>query len=142
MLEAAAEAAASLSHPPQLLAVTVLTSMDEGQLTAIGIERSPAGQVLRLASMASAAGITGFVASPQEVSAMRAQFPSATLVIPGIRPAGAATGDQKRTATPGAALAAGANYLVVGRPITQAFDPAEAASAIIHEMQQATATPA
>lgn len=142
MLEAAAEAAASLSHPPQILAVTVLTSMDEGQLAAIGINRSPAAQVLHLASMACAVGITGFVASPQEVSAMRGQFPSATLVIPGIRPAGAASGDQKRTATPGAALAAGANYLVVGRPITQAFDPAEAASAIIHEMQQATATPA
>lgn len=140
MLEAAAEAAASLSHPPQLLAVTVLTSMDEGQLAAIGIDRSPADQVLRLAELASAAGITGFVASPQEAVAMRTQFPAATLVIPGIRPAGAASGDQKRTATPGAALAAGANYLVVGRPITQAFDPTEAARAIVHEMH--TATPA
>jgi orotidine-5'-phosphate decarboxylase len=140
MLEAAAEAAASLAHAPRLLAVTVLTSMDESQLAAIGIDRTPADQVLHLASMASAAGITGFVASPQEVSAMRGQFPSATLVIPGIRPAGAASGDQKRTATPGAALAAGANFLVVGRPITQAFDPAEAASTIIHEMHVATET--
>ncbi|MGC2639425.1 MAG: orotidine-5'-phosphate decarboxylase [Acidobacteriaceae bacterium] len=140
MLEAAAEAAASLTHAPQLLAVTVLTSMDESQLAAIGIDRTPAEQVLRLAAMAATAGITGFVASPQEVSAMRQQFPSATLVIPGIRPAGAASGDQKRTATPGAALAAGANYLVVGRPITQAFDPAEAANAILQEMHTAAAT--
>lgn len=134
MLAAAAEAAAGLPHPPQLLAVTVLTSMDQAQLGAVGVDGSPAEQVLRLAQMASEAGITGFVASAAEVAAMRERLPSAVLVIPGIRPAGAAAGDQKRTATPAAALAAGASYLVVGRPITQAADPAAAAKAIVEEM--------
>jgi orotidine-5'-phosphate decarboxylase len=136
MLEAAAEAAASLQNPPQLLAVTVLTSMDRQQLKAIGVDRAPAEQVLHLAQTAAAAGITGFVTSPEEVGELRRRYPAATLVIPGIRPAGAATGDQKRVATPAAALAAGASYLVVGRPITLAPDPAAAAQAIIEEMQQ------
>ena len=139
MLEAAAAAAASIAHAPQLLAVTVLTSMDRAQLGAVGVDRSPAEQVGVLASMAAAAGITGFVASPEEAADLRRRFPAATLVLPGIRPAGSAAGDQKRTATPAAALAAGASYLVVGRPITQASDPAEAARAIIAEMQEASA---
>jgi len=139
MLEAAAESAASLAHPPKLLAVTVLTSMDQAQLAAIGVEASPAGQVLRLASVASAAGISGFVSSAEEVSTLRHQFPEATLVIPGIRPAGSQTADQKRIATPAAALAAGADYLVVGRPITQAKDPAAAAQSILEEMRQVPA---
>ncbi|HUB20056.1 MAG TPA: orotidine-5'-phosphate decarboxylase [Acidobacteriaceae bacterium] len=142
MLEAAVEAAACLPHPPQLLAVTVLTSMDQLQLAAIGIDHSPETQVLRLADTASEAGITGFVASPEEVSALRHRFSSANLVIPGIRPAGAATGDQKRVATPAAALAAGASYLVIGRPITQASDPAAATQAILDQMQQVPALPA
>ena len=140
MLEAAAEAAACLPNPPQLLAVTVLTSMDQLQLAAIGIDHSPESQVLRLADTASASGITGFVASPEEVAALRQRFPAATLVIPGIRPAGADTGDQKRVATPAAALAAGATYLVIGRPITQAPDPAIATQSILDEMQHASAT--
>lgn len=135
MLAAAAEAAAGLPHPPKLLAVTVLTSMDQTQLAATGVAASPADQVLRLAAMASAAGIAGFVSSAEEVAAMRQRLPGATLVIPGIRPAGAAVGDQKRTATPAAALAGGASYLVVGRPITQAPDPAAAAAAILQEME-------
>jgi len=138
MLEAAAEAADCVPNPPQILAVTVLTSMDQLQLAAIGIDHSPEQQVLRLADTASEAGITGFVASPEEVSALRHRFPSATLVIPGIRPAGAATSDQKRVATPATALAAGASYLVIGRPITQAADPAAAAQLILEEMQHAT----
>jgi orotidine-5'-phosphate decarboxylase len=136
MLEAAAEAAACLTNPPQLLAVTVLTSMDQLQLAAIGIDHAPENQVLRLANTASEAGITGLVASPQEVAALRQRFPSATLVIPGIRPAGAEAGDQKRIATPAAALAAGASYLVIGRPITQAPDPAAATQAILDEISQ------
>lgn len=139
MLAAAAEAAQAVPHGPKLLAVTVLTSMDRAQLSAIGVAGPPADQVLRLAEMASAAGITGFVASAEEVAALRRKFPSATLVIPGIRPAGADSGDQKRTATPAAALAAGADYLVVGRPITQAADPATAALAILDEMQSVPA---
>jgi len=136
MLEAAAEAAASLPNPPQLLAVTVLTSMDQLQLAAVGIDHSPETQVMRLAETAFAAGITGFVASPEETAALHRRFAAATLVIPGIRPAGAAAGDQKRIATPAAGLAAGASYLVIGRPITQAADPAAAAQAILEEMAQ------
>jgi orotidine-5'-phosphate decarboxylase len=138
MLAAAAEAADALPDPPRILAVTVLTSMDQLQLSAIGIDHSPEQQVLRLADTAAEAGISGFVASPEEVSALRQRFPEATLVIPGIRPAGAAAGDQKRIATPSAALAAGASYLVIGRPITQASDPAAAAQSILEEMQHAT----
>lgn len=139
MLQAAAEAAASVPGAPRLLAVTVLTSMDRSQLAAIGVDRSPADQVLQLAATAAGAGIPGLVASPEEVASLRRLYPAATLVIPGIRPAGSAAGDQKRTATPAAALAAGASYLVVGRPITQAADPAAAAQAIVDEMRQAEA---
>ena len=137
MLEAAAEAAASVPGAPKLLAVTVLTSMDHEQLAAIGIQRSPGHQVLHFAEAALNAGIDGFVASPEEAATLRRLYPSSTLVIPGIRPAGTAAGDQKRTATPAAALAAGASYLVVGRPITQAADPATAAQAILDEMAAA-----
>jgi len=136
MLEAAVEAAACLPHPPQLLAVTVLTSMDQLQLSSIGIDHSPEQQVLHLADTASEAGISGFVASPEEVSTLRHRFPAATLVIPGIRPTGSATGDQKRVATPATALAAGASYLVIGRPITQAPDPVAATRSILDEMSQ------
>jgi orotidine-5'-phosphate decarboxylase len=139
MLEAAAEAAASVPNAPQLLAVTVLTSMDQLQLAAIGIDHSPENQVLRLADTASAAGINGFVASAEEAAALRYRFPAATLVIPGIRPAGSASADQKRIASPAAALAAGATFLVVGRPITQASDPAAATRAILEEMHSASA---
>jgi orotidine-5'-phosphate decarboxylase len=138
MLRAAADAAAAFEHPPQLLAVTVLTSMDAEQLAAVGIGRSAGAQVLRLAEIAAGAGITGLVASAEETASLRQHFPGATLVIPGIRPAGSEMGDQKRVATPSAALAAGASYLVVGRPITQASDPVAAAEAIVSEMHEAT----
>ena len=134
MLLAAAEAAEALPSAPRLLAVTVLTSMDQVQLQAVGVTASPAEQVLRLAQMGWHAGIRGFVSSPEEVAAMRQAFPDSTLVIPGIRPAGAAVGDQKRVATPAAAITAGADYLVIGRPITQAADPAAAAQAILDEI--------
>jgi orotidine-5'-phosphate decarboxylase len=138
MLEAAANAAASLPQSPQLLAVTVLTSMDQAQLNAIGIPGQPAAQVARLASTAWDSGIRGFVCSPEEITPTRASFPEATLVIPGIRPAGADKGDQKRVATPASAIAAGASYLVVGRPITQAPDPVAAAAAILDEIATAS----
>lgn len=134
MMAAAVEAAAALPRSPQLLAVTVLTSMDQVQLQAVGVSASPAEQVLRLARVGWDAGIRGFVSSAEEVAAMRHSFPEATLVIPGIRPAGSAAGDQKRVATPAAAIAAGADYLVIGRPITQAADPAKAAEAILREI--------
>jgi orotidine-5'-phosphate decarboxylase len=134
MLAAAADAAAGLVDAPKLLAVTVLTSMDQAQLHAIGISTSPAEQVLRLARVGWDAGVRGFVSSAEEVAAMRRSFPEATLVAPGIRPRGAVIGDQKRVATPAAAIKAGADYLVIGRPITQAADPASAAAAILEEL--------
>jgi orotidine-5'-phosphate decarboxylase len=138
MLAAAKAALDGLSNPPELLAVTVLTSMDQNQANAIGLDRSPADQVELLARMGLNAGIRGFVCSPEEVAKLRALTgPEGVLVTPGIRPAGAAIGDQKRIATPAEALRQGASYLVVGRPITQASDPAEAAEAILKEMAEA-----
>ena len=138
MLAAARAALDGVADPPQLLAVTVLTSMDAAQLQATGVKRSPAEQVELLARMGWEAGIRGFVCSPQEVAAVRALTGAeGVLVVPGIRPAGADNGDQKRLATPADALCAGASYLVVGRPITQAPDPAKAAEAILQEMAQA-----
>jgi len=138
MLEAAQAALDGLADPPQLLAVTVLTSMDLAQVGAVGLERSPSQQVELLARMSLTAGIRGFVCSAEEVASLRALTgPEGILVIPGIRPAGAETADQKRIATPAEALRQGASYLVVGRPITQAPDPAEAAEAILKEMAEA-----
>jgi orotidine-5'-phosphate decarboxylase len=138
MLEAARGALEGIVNPPELLAVTMLTSMDAGQTRAIGLEQSPAEQVELLGRIGLAAGMRGFVCSPQEVAALRALTgPGGILVVPGIRPAGAAAGDQKRIATPADTLRAGASYLVVGRPITQATDPAAAARAIMAEMATA-----
>lgn len=135
MLSAAQKALEGLENAPQLLAVTVLTSMDNEQLQAVGTPRSPSEQVELLARTVIEAGIQGFVCSPQEVAALRALVgPKAVLVVPGIRPAGADAGDQKRLATPADALRAGASYLVVGRPITQSPDPAKAAETILNEM--------
>lgn len=135
MLAAAQGALDGMVNPPQLLAVTVLTSMDETQTKAVGLERAPGGQVELLARMGMTAGMRGFVCSPQEVSTLRSiTGPGGVLVIPGIRPAGGAVGDQRRVATPGDALRAGASYLVVGRPITQAVDPRTAAEEILEEM--------
>lgn len=134
MLAAVAEAAIRLPQAPQLLAVTVLTSMDRAQLTATGVSAAPAEQALRLAKVAHNSGIRGLVCSPEEAALMRRELPDSILVTPGIRPAGASVGDQKRVATPAAALAAGADYLVVGRPIMQAKDPVLAAEAILSEI--------
>jgi len=136
MLKAAADAAAS--SPVTLLGVTVLTSMDAAQLSSVGVSSSPADQVLRLARMATESGLHGFVCSPEEVAQLRAALgPDAILVTPGIRPAGSEIGDQKRVATPGAAIAAGATHLVVGRPITQSPDPAAATKSILKEIAAA-----
>jgi orotidine-5'-phosphate decarboxylase len=138
MLAAARKAIEGRSNPPQLLAVTVLTSMDMAQLAATGNEHSPAGEVELIARMAMTEGIRGFVCSPQEVDNLRhVTGPEGILVIPGIRPAGAGVGDQKRVATPAEAIRHGASYLVIGRPITQAANPAEAAEAILKEIAQA-----
>ncbi len=115
----------------QLLAVTVLTSLDKSALAAIGVPNTPAQQAVALARMAADVGIDGFVCSPAEVSLLRAALPQATLVTPGIRPASAAADDQKRKATPEEALQAGSDVLVVGRPIRLAADP-EGVAASLH----------
>lgn len=138
MLTAAREALAGVANPPELLAVTVLTSMDDAQLKAIGVEREPGQQVELLARMGLEAGIHGFVCSPLEVGVLRKiTGPDGVLVTPGIRPADGAAGDQKRIATPAEALRQGASYLVVGRPITQSAEPAKAAEGILEEMAAA-----
>jgi len=137
MLEAARAAVEGIAEPPQLLAVTVLTSMDAAQLSATGLRRSLPQQVEFLARMGMKAGIRGFVCSAREVSALRKLTCSeGVLVVPGIRPAGSESGDQKRLATPADALRLGASYLVVGRSITQAPDPVKAAEAILREMAE------
>jgi orotidine-5'-phosphate decarboxylase len=143
MLEAAAQRAAREGAGLQLLAVTVLTSLDAGDLRAVGVSAPPAEQVLTLGKLARGVGIHGLVCSTAEVAALRAALgPEAILVTPGIRPAGAAMGDQKRVGTPTSALRDGASLLVVGRPIRDAADPAAAARAILDEMSGALATPA
>lgn len=135
MLRAAAEAAQA-PGAPRLLAVTVLTSMDAGELEATGVHGTPAEQVVRLAKLAKDSGIDGMVCSPEEVAAVRAATgPETILVVPGIRPAGSAADDQKRLATPAETIARGASILVVGRPITRASDPAAAARAILNEIE-------
>jgi len=133
-VEAAARAAEEAGHPrPTALAVTVLTSHDDAELERIGLRGPCASAVVRLAGLAREAGAGGVVCSPLEVAAVRKAFPAGTLVVPGIRPAagGAPRGDdQTRVATPAAAVGAGADLLVIGRPITRADDPAGAARAI------------
>lgn len=132
MLAAAREAAeAAGGARPILLAVTVLTSLDEAALAATGVAGGAAAQVVRLGRLAMAAGADGLVCSPREVAPLRQALGAAPLlVVPGIRPAGAAAGDQARTATPAEAVADGADWIVVGRPITGAADPVAAAAAI------------
>lgn len=135
MIEAAAEALSKVARAPALLAVTILTSMDRAQLRAIGVAGSPRERVAALARLAQKSGAQGVVASPQEVAAVRrACGPRFLIVTPGVRPAGAAAADQSRIATPSQALRAGADYLVVGRPVTAAPDPVAAARAILAQM--------
>ncbi len=138
MLAAAKSALDGVRNPPQLLAVTVLTSLDAVALKATGVNRSPARQVTVLGRMCLKAGVRGFVCSPEEVAALRRLTgPDGILVVPGIRPAGSETNDQKRSATPSEALRNGASFLVVGRPITQAPKPAQAAEMVLEEMARA-----
>ena len=134
---AAARAAADTAgvDRPKLLAVTVLTSLDAEALHETGVAGGPRQQVLRLGRLALQAGADGLVCSAHEISTLRAALgPEALLVVPGIRPAGADVGDQARTMTPRAAAKAGADWLVVGRPITGAADPGLAAAAIAAEL--------
>ena len=114
----------------KVVAVTMLTSLDGTDLRSIGCDGDPHAQVLRLTELAMAAGVDGVVCSGAEVAAVHKLWPRGFLVVPGVRPAGGAAGDQKRVVTPRAALDAGASVLVVGRPITQATDPDAAARAI------------
>jgi len=136
MLRAAAQAAASAgAKRPRLLAVTVLTSLDGEDLARVGQAGPVAAQAARLTALAKDSGIDGAVCSPQEVAALRARSgPDFVLVVPGIRPAWAAAGDQKRVMTPKEALAAGADYLVIGRPIVAAAEPRNAAERIVAEL--------
>ncbi len=136
MLAAAVRACAGT--PARVLAVTVLTSMDEADLIAIGAIGPLPALVARRAALAAAAGCHGVVASPHEAAVIRAAAPAGFLIVtPGVRPAGTAAGDQKRIATPGDARRAGADLVVVGRPIRDAADPAAAARAIAAEITAA-----
>jgi orotidine-5'-phosphate decarboxylase len=132
MLRRAEDAAAGRI---KLLAVTVLTSLTADDLAADGIAGSVGEVVLRRARVAAASGIAGLVCSPHEVADARAAGKDLLLVVPGVRPAGAALGDQKRVATPAATVRAGADFLVVGRPIRDAAAPAEAFNAIVREIE-------
>ena len=132
-----AAAAASLTAP-KVIAVTILTSLDAAALAGVGLSGTPREAALRLALLARSSGLDGVVCSPEEVAAIRSACgPDFLLVVPGIRPAGSAAADQKRIATPAAAARAGADLLVIGRPITGAPDPAAAARAIAREIEGA-----
>jgi orotidine-5'-phosphate decarboxylase len=135
MMQAAREAVDKSTNPPKLIAVTVLTSMSGEDLRQVGLDVEPAVQVARLADLASNAGMDGVVCSAQEATMLRQQIgPGFLLVTPGIRPAGSEAGDQTRILTPARAMEAGADYLVVGRPITQADDPVTALQRINAEI--------
>lgn len=131
-------AAAAGIAAPSVIAVTVLTSMDEPTLASVGVPGALEAQVERLGAVARDAGAAGVVCSPREASRMRALLGADALVVtPGVRPAGAALGDQSRVATPAEALTSGASHLVVGRPVTAASDPVAAAAAIVDELARA-----
>ena len=135
MLEAAREALPANGLNPKLIAVTVLTSMGAEDLKEIGLNQSPAEQVNRLATLTHDCGLDGVVCSPQEIALLRESLDTSfELITPGIRPAWSVTGDQKRIMTPEQAMQAGGNYLVIGRPITQAEDPMQALEKIEEEL--------
>lgn len=125
----------ALGENAQVIAVTLLTSLDAADVQAIGFAEAPQEQVVRLARLAQASGAHGVVCSPHEIEAIRAACgEDFTLVVPGIRPEGSDAGDQKRSMTPQAALQNGATYLVIGRPVTEAQDPVAAAKAIAQSL--------
>lgn len=140
MMRAAKDAAASIDPKVKVLAVTVLTSLTEDDLRAVGQADNTAQQVARLAALAKESGLDGVVCSPREIALVRRICGAGFLIVtPGVRPAGAALADQARVMTPGEAVAAGADILVIGRPITAASAPAAAAAAIAGEVAQARA---
>lgn len=140
MLEAARDAAAEAGHKrPKVVAVTVLTSLDDTDLAAVGQNGPAADQVMRLARLSRDSGLDGVVCSPHEVAMLRdALGDEFALVVPGVRPDWAGADDQKRIMTPGEAIAAGAGHLVIGRPITKSDDPIGAARRIADEIANAT----
>jgi orotidine-5'-phosphate decarboxylase len=135
-VESSRNVAKQLNVPkPLILAVTILTSMDQATLEEVGIQAPLEEQVIRLATLAKKAGVSGVVASPREISLIREHCGSDFLIVtPGVRPASATKDDQKRTLTPGEAVRAGADYIVVGRPIKDAEDPVRAADEIVREI--------
>jgi orotidine-5'-phosphate decarboxylase len=139
MMQRAVAAVAKVGNETAVLAISVLTSIDANILAQIGVNSTPSASVLRLVKLAEAAGVDGVVASPQEIESIRKTIsnPNFLVVTPGIRPANNESADQKRVATPAAAISAGASYLVVGRPITGAVHPIAAAEQIVAEMQDA-----
>ena len=141
MMRAAADAAATAgAKRPKVIGVTVLTSLDASDLYATGVTGAASEQVLRLARLAKRSGLDGVVCAAHEIQMLRSEFgPDFMLIVPGIRPAGAATADQKRVTTPKEGHALGADILVIGRPITEAPDPAAAARAIRDELFPAAA---
>jgi orotidine-5'-phosphate decarboxylase len=139
MMRAARDAAGTRAKRPRLLGVTVLTSLDAAALGSVGVAAAPGRQAVALAQLAKASGMDGVVASAHEIGEIRAACgPGFLIVVPGIRPATAAADDQARVATPGDAIRAGADYLVVGRPITAAAKPREAAMGIAAEIAAAS----
>jgi orotidine-5'-phosphate decarboxylase len=138
MLRAAVEAAQQTTKPPIILAVTVLTSLSDADLHEIGVAGRTRDHALILATLARNCGCDGIVASPHEARAIRQALGAGFVIVtPGIRPAGSGKGDQSRVNTPAEAIAAGADYLVVGRPITEAGDPRRAAGEIVREIEGA-----
>ncbi|MBB5709253.1 orotidine-5'-phosphate decarboxylase [Sphingomonas xinjiangensis] len=121
------DAKAAAPAGTRVVAVTMLTSLDDRDLSSIGVAPDPHAQVMRLADLARASGVDGIVCSGEEIAAVRAAWPEGFFVVPGVRPASGPAGDQKRVVTPRAALDGGASILVIGRPITQAEDPDQAA---------------
>ncbi len=127
-------------NKPLLIGVTVLTSMEQDDLAGIGLDVVPQEQVLRLAALAQQAGLDGLVCSAQEAQALKQQWTEGLLVTPGIRPAGSASDDQKRILTPAQAMQAGSDYLVIGRPVTRAAEPAQAVRAILATLSRSSKT--
>jgi orotidine-5'-phosphate decarboxylase len=138
MLRAAVDAARQATKHPIILAVTVLTSLSDADLPEIGVAAPTRDHALVLATLAQNCGCDGIVASPQEAHVLRQNLASGLVIVtPGIRPAGSGRGDQSRVNTPAEAIAAGADYLVVGRPVTEAANPRKAAEAILQEIENA-----